>query len=80
MIRQGFDTAGARKLFGFDMPQRIVIAPGALARLAPEDVDLFEEEIATADILVLQTSAALVDAGELHRDPDGRNYRRGEVG
>ncbi len=26
MIRQGFDTAGARKLFGFDMPQRIVIA------------------------------------------------------
>ena len=31
---------------------RIVIAPGALARLAPEDVDLFEEEIATADILV----------------------------
>ena len=26
MIRQGFDTVGARKLFGLDMPQRIVIA------------------------------------------------------
>lgn len=31
---------------------RIVIAPGALAELCPEDVDAFEEEIAAADILV----------------------------
>ncbi len=31
---------------------RIVIAPGALAQLTPADVDLFEREIAEADILV----------------------------
>lgn len=31
---------------------RIVIAPGALAQLSPDDVDVFEEDIATADLLV----------------------------
>lgn len=52
VVQTGAATMVGVILVEADGENRIVIAPGALAELAPEHVDAFEPEIAAADLLV----------------------------
>ena len=58
---------------------------GWLVERAVHDTELLDEKELTRRLAALADDPValrryLVDAGELHRDPDGRNYRRGSSG